>query len=99
MGQPPRDPEALLLRDIDSQTVSRLMQHLPAAYREVLLLREVEELSYSDIAEITGMPIGTVMSRLSRARVALAPAVAWQQAETAGSAAWSVIAPSRCCRD
>jgi RNA polymerase sigma factor (sigma-70 family) len=70
-GSPQSDPETLLLRDIDQATVGRLMQRLPSAYREILLLREVEELSYRDIASITGKPIGTVMSRLSRARDAL----------------------------
>ena len=47
------------------------MEQLPAEYREVLLLREVEDLSYKEIAEITRVPIGTVMSRLSRARLSL----------------------------
>jgi RNA polymerase sigma factor (sigma-70 family) len=70
-GSPQSDPEALLLRDIDHATVGRLMQRLPSSYREILLLREVEELSYRDIATVTGKPIGTVMSRLSRARDAL----------------------------
>ena len=70
-GSRPRDPEALLLESIDSQTLSRLMEQLPAEYREVLLLREVEDLAYKEIAEVTGMPIGTVMSRLSRARLGL----------------------------
>jgi len=70
-GTPQDDPETLLLRDIDHAMVGRLMQSLPSAYREILLLREVEELSYRDIASITGTPVGTVMSRLSRARDAL----------------------------
>ena len=70
-GSPPRDPEALLMERIDSQTLSRLMQRLPAEYREVLLLREVEDLAYKDIATVSGVPIGTVMSRLARARSAL----------------------------
>ncbi len=70
-GSKPRDPEALLLESVDSQTLSRLMEQLPAEYREVLLLREVEDLSYKEIAEVTGVPIGTVMSRLSRARLSL----------------------------
>jgi len=70
-GSRPRDPEALLFESIDSQTVSRLMEQLPAAYREVLLLREVEDLAYKEIATVTGAPIGTVMSRLSRARLSL----------------------------
>jgi RNA polymerase sigma-70 factor, ECF subfamily len=70
-GSRPRDPEALLLESIDSQTVGRLMEQLPTEYREILLLREVEDLAYKEIAEVTGMPIGTVMSRLSRARLNL----------------------------
>ena len=67
----PRDPEALLLDSIDSQTLEQLMQRLPLEYREVLLLREVEDLSYKEIAVIVQTPTGTVMSRLSRARLAL----------------------------
>lgn len=70
-GTPPRDPEALLMERIDSQTLSRLMERLPAEYREVLLLREVEDLAYKEIAAVSGVPIGTVMSRLARARLAL----------------------------
>ena len=70
-GAPPRDPESLLLERLDSQALSRLVQRLPAEYREVLLLREVEDLAYKDIAAVIGAPIGTVMSRLSRARLAL----------------------------
>jgi RNA polymerase sigma factor (sigma-70 family) len=66
-----RDPETLLMESIDNQTLSRLMEQLPAEYREVLLLREVEDLSYKEIATVSGTPIGTVMSRLSRARRAL----------------------------
>ncbi len=70
-ASPPRDPESLLLESVDSQMLGRLMEQLPAEYREVLLLREVEDLSYKEIAEVTGVPIGTVMSRLSRARLSL----------------------------
>ena len=54
-----------------SQMLGRLMEQLPAEYREVLLLREVEDLSYKEIADVAGVPMGTVMSRLSRARLAL----------------------------
>jgi RNA polymerase sigma factor (sigma-70 family) len=70
-GSKPRDPEALLLDSIDSRTLNRLMGLLPAEYREVLLLREVEDLSYKEIAAVADVPIGTVMSRLARARLAL----------------------------
>jgi RNA polymerase sigma factor (sigma-70 family) len=80
-GSRPRDPEQLLLESIDGQTLGRLMEQLPAEYREVLLLREVEDLAYKEIAEVTGLPIGTVMSRLSRARLNLRKL--WlEQAET-----------------
>ena len=68
---PARDPEALLLHGADSERVNALMQELPPDYREVLLLREVEELSYRQIAEVVGVPVGTVMSRLARARTTL----------------------------
>jgi RNA polymerase sigma-70 factor (ECF subfamily) len=60
--------------------MARLMEQLPVEYREVLLLREVEDLAYKDIAAIAGIPVGTVMSRLSRARLALRRL--WQTAET-----------------
>ncbi len=67
----PQDPEALLLATLDGERVNRLMIRLAPEYREVLVLREVEDLSYREIATIAGVPIGTVMSRLSRARLAL----------------------------
>ena len=82
-GVPPRDPEALLFDRIDSQTLSCLMQRLPAEYREVLLLREVEDLAYKDIAAVIGTPVGTVMSRLARARLALRKL--WFDAEATGA--------------
>jgi RNA polymerase sigma-70 factor, ECF subfamily len=70
-SSPARDPEALLLHVADGERVNALMQELPPDYREVLLLREVEELSYRQIAEVVGVPVGTVMSRLARARATL----------------------------
>ena len=80
-ADPPRDPEALLLDRVDSGLLAQLLARLPGEYREVLLLREMEDLSYRDIAEITGTPIGTVMSRLARARAALRKL--WREAEHA----------------
>ena len=68
---PAPGPEAMLLDRVDSETLGTLMTQLPAEYREVLILREIEDLSYKDIATVTGVPAGTVMSRLSRARLAL----------------------------
>jgi RNA polymerase sigma-70 factor (ECF subfamily) len=68
-------PESILLQRSDGQQVQRALEQLPVAYREVLLLCEVEEMSYQEIADMLGIPIGTVMSRLSRARRGLRDAV------------------------
>ena len=62
------DPEALLLRQQTVDRVRKAVDSLPVDFREVIVLRELEGLSYKDIAEVIGVPIGTVMSRLSRAR-------------------------------
>jgi RNA polymerase sigma-70 factor (ECF subfamily) len=62
------NPESLQLRKADAETVRDALGKLPAEFREVLVLREMEELSYKEIADIAGIAIGTVMSRLSRAR-------------------------------
>lgn len=62
------DPETLLIDRCDRTRVNELVQRLPAEYREVIVLREIEDLSYREIAGVAGIPIGTVMSRLSRAR-------------------------------
>jgi RNA polymerase sigma-70 factor, ECF subfamily len=63
--------ETLLLSRSELRRLDRLIEELPAPLREVIVLRELQELGYREIAEITGVPIGTVMSRLSRARAAL----------------------------
>lgn len=65
------DPEAELIRRADVESVRRALEELPPEYREVIVLREMESLSYRQIADVIGAPIGTVMSRLSRARAAL----------------------------
>lgn len=62
------DPQALLLRLADSSRVEDALRMLPIEFCEVLVLRELEELSYQEIAAIAEIPIGTVMSRLSRGR-------------------------------
>ena len=62
------EPPAVAMRNADRQQINAAIAGLPAAYREVLVLRELEDLSYGDIARIAEIPIGTVMSRLSRAR-------------------------------
>jgi RNA polymerase sigma-70 factor (ECF subfamily) len=61
-------PEAAVLRQGEVETVRGAIEALPEPFREALVLRELEEMSYRQIAEITGAPIGTVMSRLARAR-------------------------------
>lgn len=62
------DPERLLSDKQDAARVNRALRRLPVEYREVLVLREIEGYSYREIARITGSQIGTVMSRLARAR-------------------------------
>lgn len=57
-----------LVRRADGARLSRGLEELPAEFREVLVLREMEDLSYREIAEVAGIPVGTVMSRLARAR-------------------------------
>lgn len=64
----PETPESGLLRAVDSKAVQQALGALPAEFREVVVLRELEQCSYKEIADIAQIPIGTVMSRLSRAR-------------------------------
>jgi RNA polymerase sigma factor (sigma-70 family) len=61
-------PEALLLQSADQHAVRQALEELPLEFREVMVLRELEGMSYKEIAGITDLPIGTVMSRLARAR-------------------------------
>ena len=65
------NPETQLLRQLDHARVDGAIRKLPPLFREVLILRELEELPYEDIARIAGIPPGTVMSRLARARALL----------------------------
>ncbi len=68
-------PESILLQRSDWQIVQQALEQLPVAHREVLLLCDVEEMSYKEIAATLAVPMGTVMSRLSRARRALREAI------------------------
>ena len=68
---PSPDPESISAADEQRRTLGRLIADLPEEHREVLLLREMEDLSYREISAVTQVPIGTVMSRLARARAAL----------------------------
>ena len=65
-------PEAAVARSVDRRLMNEAIAALPVQFREVLVLRELEDLPYRDIARIAGIPIGTVMSRLARARRQLA---------------------------
>ena len=67
----PSDPEALLLQTDDATLIARAMHHLPDRHHHLLVLREFEGLSYRELADVMGIPMGTVMSSLSRARQAL----------------------------
>jgi RNA polymerase sigma factor (sigma-70 family) len=62
------DPEAALIKTANAQLIRQALEELPFEYREIIILRELEELSYKEIAQIVEIPLGTVMSRLSRAR-------------------------------
>jgi RNA polymerase sigma-70 factor (ECF subfamily) len=77
--EPQASPEATLLRQHDDETIRRLIAGLPQQFREIIVLREVNELSYQEIAQVAGVPVGTVMSRLARARSMLRSA--WNMAE------------------
>jgi RNA polymerase sigma-70 factor (ECF subfamily) len=71
----PDTPEAVLLRQADAEAVRRAVAALPEPFREVIVLREMDELDYREIARVIDAPIGTVMSRLSRARRMLVDAL------------------------
>lgn len=70
-ARPQSDPETLLLQSDDSTLIARALGSLPAHFHQLLVLRELEGLSYRELSDVIGIPIGTVMSRLSRARVGL----------------------------
>jgi len=71
MADESADPEETAIQAGHQRRLDAMIARLPADFREVLILREMEDMSYREIAEITGSPIGTVMSRLARARTLL----------------------------
>jgi RNA polymerase sigma-70 factor, ECF subfamily len=93
--EPQASPESLIVRQQDSATIRRLVAELPQPFREVIVLREMNDLCYQEIADVSGVPVGTVMSRLARARAMLRSA--WNTAEAAipkpGPATASGISP------
>ena len=77
--EPQASPEKMIVQRQDSATIRRLVAELPEPFREAIVLREVNDLSYKEIAEVAGVPVGTVMSRLARARAMLRSA--WNATE------------------
>jgi RNA polymerase sigma-70 factor (ECF subfamily) len=69
------NPEVILLQSANRKLVNQALEELPVGYREVIVMREIEDLSYKEIASIAGIPAGTVMSRLSRGRELLKRAI------------------------
>jgi RNA polymerase sigma-70 factor (ECF subfamily) len=76
MPQVSENPERLAIASSNRQQLTRALEALPASFREILVLRELEGCSYKEISEITSRPIGTVMSSLARARQQLRSALA-----------------------
>jgi len=81
--EPGDTPEQAMSRRQETDTMRRLIGELPAEFREVIVLREINDLSYRDIATVIEAPIGTVMSRLARGRALLRDA--WRAAEGGGA--------------
>ena len=77
--EPESSPETAILRQRDSAAVQAMVAALPAPFREAVVLRDINDLSYREIAAAVGAPIGTVMSRLGRARSMLR--AAWLKSE------------------
>lgn len=78
-GETPDTPETQMLRGHSDQSIREMVSALPDTFREAIVLREINDLSYREIAVIAGVPVGTVMSRLARARSMLR--AAWLAAE------------------
>jgi RNA polymerase sigma factor (sigma-70 family) len=75
------NPEQLLLQKIEASRIDAAIEELPLAFREVLILREMDEMPYAEIAQVLAIPVGTVMSRLARARALLRAALTAQNEE------------------
>ncbi|WP_322033037.1 RNA polymerase sigma factor [Paraburkholderia sp. J76] len=93
------DPETLAIRDEDARYVQDALRRLPVEYREVLVLRELEELGYREIAAIASLPVGTVMSRLARGRRRLATLLAAYRGGAASEPASDAVVRADGCAD
>jgi RNA polymerase sigma-70 factor (ECF subfamily) len=81
-ASPAIDPEEAALTRVDREALMRALEALPVEYREAIVMREMEDLSYKEIANAAGVPIGTVMSRLARARDRLRVALGGKAGES-----------------
>ena len=88
--EPQTSPEKMMVRQQDTATIRRLVAELPQPFREAIVLREMNNLSYQEIAQVAGVPVGTVMSRLARARAMLR--AAWNAADTATARSGETVA-------
>ena len=88
--EPQTSPEKTMVRQQDTATIRRLVAQLPDPFREAIVLREMNNLSYQEIAQVAGVPVGTVMSRLARARAMLR--AAWTAAENGTTRPGSAVA-------
>ncbi|HUK92366.1 MAG TPA: sigma-70 family RNA polymerase sigma factor [Blastocatellia bacterium] len=75
-------PESQLLSNYEADRLKQALEDLPVEFREVMVMRELEELSYKEIADISAIPVGTVMSRLARARKRLQRSLSEQPARS-----------------
>ena len=89
-------PETLLLRDMLTPELQEAIDELPPAFRQAVWLRDVEEFSYAEIADMLGVPLGTVMSRISRGRRTLHARLSGEQSSVASrQSSVSVLSPGR----
>ena len=88
--EPQASPEKMIVRRQDTTTIRRLVAELPEPFREAIVLREMNNLSYQEIAQVAGVPVGTVMSRLARDRAMLR--AAWNAAENATTRSGPAVA-------
>jgi RNA polymerase sigma-70 factor (ECF subfamily) len=79
IAEPSKDSHDLYVSKLEAEQVRAAIQELPLDFREIILLREYEELSYQEIASVLDCPVGTVMSRLGRARAKLRTLLATKQ--------------------
>jgi RNA polymerase sigma-70 factor (ECF subfamily) len=88
---PTIDPETLMLQAANVTLIEHAMRELPARFRELLALRELEGLSYQELADLLGIPIGSVMSGLSRARHAFRRALETRLKQTDGESDEAIV--------